>query len=214
MTNFFNTNGGIPVVFGALTPAGLTQVSGETATGSQQTTFDAMNQFMGVMTDPFIAGRGDRRQRRRRRRRYSPERAMAPALTRPRTSRVQGERDAYAAIFTKAPPLQSILRPALERVGGGLRRLADHRRQCGARLEHHDQPHLRHRGRRRLSLLAEHLAGFALAGGGTNFSVVNGLGSGRSDLFQAGAFIRHTVGPAYVSARWPMAGRTSPPIAP
>ena len=36
------------------------------------------------------------------------------------------------------------------------------------------------------------LAGFALAGGGTNFSV-NGLGSGRSDLFQAGAFIRRAV---------------------
>jgi uncharacterized protein with beta-barrel porin domain len=43
------------------------------------------------------------------------------------------------------------------------------------------------------------IAGFALAGGGTNFSV-NGLGSGRSDLFQAGAFIRHTVGPAYFTA--------------
>ena len=40
-------------MFGALTPAGLTQASGETATGSQQTTFDAMNLFMGVMTDPF-----------------------------------------------------------------------------------------------------------------------------------------------------------------
>src|SRR5439155_15058648 len=26
------------------------------------------------------------------------------------------------------------------------------------------------------------------------------FGSGRSDLFQAGAFVRHTVGPAYLSA--------------
>jgi uncharacterized protein with beta-barrel porin domain len=43
------------------------------------------------------------------------------------------------------------------------------------------------------------LAGFALAGGGTNFSLA-GAGSGRSDLFQAGAFLRHSVGPAYVSA--------------
>src|SRR6202035_2487117 len=43
------------------------------------------------------------------------------------------------------------------------------------------------------------VAGFALAGGGTNFSVT-GSGSGHSDLFQAGAFIRHTVGAAYVSA--------------
>jgi len=43
------------------------------------------------------------------------------------------------------------------------------------------------------------LLGFALAGGGTGFGV-NGLGSGRSDLFQAAAYLRHTSGPAYLSA--------------
>ncbi|CAN5138697.1 hypothetical protein BH11PSE4_BH11PSE4_41020 [soil metagenome] len=43
------------------------------------------------------------------------------------------------------------------------------------------------------------IAGFALAGGGTSFAV-NNAGSGRSDLFQAGAFVRHSSGPAYVSA--------------
>ena len=51
---FLQHHGGIPMVFGTLTPGGLTQISGETATGSQQTTFDAMSQFMGVMTDPFM----------------------------------------------------------------------------------------------------------------------------------------------------------------
>jgi len=44
------------------------------------------------------------------------------------------------------------------------------------------------------------LAGFALAGGGTNFSIANALGTGRSDLFQAGAYLRHTQGAAYISA--------------
>ena len=39
ITNFFNTAGGIPLVFGGLTPTGLTQLSGESATGSQQSTF-------------------------------------------------------------------------------------------------------------------------------------------------------------------------------
>ncbi|GLR91393.1 hypothetical protein GCM10007857_81100 [Bradyrhizobium iriomotense] len=39
--------------------------------------------------------------------------------------------------------------------------------------------------------------GFAMAGGGTNFA--GSAGSGRSDLFQAGAFVRHTVGQAYVA---------------
>ena len=40
---------------------------------------------------------------------------------------------------------------------------------------------------------------FALAGGGTNYLLANGLGHGSSDLFQAGAFGRHNFGPAYVS---------------
>ena len=47
-------------------------------------------------------------------------------------------------------------------------------------------------------LAANTLAGFALAGGGTNFSVANAMGSGHSDLFQAGAFLRHTVGASYL----------------
>jgi uncharacterized protein with beta-barrel porin domain len=42
------------------------------------------------------------------------------------------------------------------------------------------------------------IAGFALASGGTSFSV-NNLGSGRSDLFQAGAYVRHTNGAAYIT---------------
>jgi uncharacterized protein with beta-barrel porin domain len=43
------------------------------------------------------------------------------------------------------------------------------------------------------------VAGFALAGGGTNYSVVNG-GTRRSDLFQLGAFVRHTIGATYLTA--------------
>ena len=121
----------------ALTPAGLTQVSGETATGSQQTTFDAMNLFMGLLTDPFIAGRGD---------------AVAGACgafargghAEPMLAgqvALQSERDAYAAIYRKAPVTPIAFDAALERVGGGLWRLADHRRQRGARIEHRNQPH-------------------------------------------------------------------------
>ncbi|WP_312010287.1 autotransporter outer membrane beta-barrel domain-containing protein [Bradyrhizobium cenepequi] len=43
------------------------------------------------------------------------------------------------------------------------------------------------------------LVGFALTGGETRFEVTNG-GSGHSDLFQAGMFVRHNAGPAYVGA--------------
>jgi uncharacterized protein with beta-barrel porin domain len=47
--------------------------------------------------------------------------------------------------------------------------------------------------------VARRFAGFALSGGGTNFSVANG-GTGRSDLFQMGAYVRHNQGAAYISA--------------
>ena len=39
--------------------------------------------------------------------------------------------------------------------------------------------------------------GFALAGGGTGFA--SNFSSGRSDLFQAGTFVRHALGAAYVA---------------
>ena len=44
------------------------------------------------------------------------------------------------------------------------------------------------------------LIGFALAGGGTSFSIASALGSGSSDLFQAGVFGRQNIGAAYLSA--------------
>ena len=47
------------------------------------------------------------------------------------------------------------------------------------------------------SLSPQTRMGFALAGGGTGFA--NNFSSGRSDLFQAGGFVRHSVGPAYVA---------------
>lgn len=35
LVSYFNSNGGIPMVFAMLTPAGLSQVAGETGVGSQ-----------------------------------------------------------------------------------------------------------------------------------------------------------------------------------
>jgi uncharacterized protein with beta-barrel porin domain len=44
------------------------------------------------------------------------------------------------------------------------------------------------------------LLGFALGGGGLNYSLANAMGSGSADLFQAGVYGRHNFGPAYVAA--------------
>jgi uncharacterized protein with beta-barrel porin domain len=43
------------------------------------------------------------------------------------------------------------------------------------------------------------LVGFALGGGGTNYSLANGLGAGRTDMFQAGFYGRQNIGAAYLS---------------
>jgi uncharacterized protein with beta-barrel porin domain len=47
-------------------------------------------------------------------------------------------------------------------------------------------------------LAPDTLIGFALAGGGTSFSVDQGLGGGRSDMFQASVYARQDWGAAYL----------------
>jgi uncharacterized protein with beta-barrel porin domain len=199
LTNFFNTTGGIPIVFGALTPAGLTQAAGETATGSQQTTFDAMNMFMGVLTDPFIAGRGDGVTSSTGAPPFAEEDDSASAYAANGKARTKNERDAYAAIYRKAPMRNTVYDPhwSVWAAGFGGSQTTDGSGALGSNTATSrvfgtvvGADYL---------LSPRTIAGFALAGGGTNFSVANG-GSGRSDLFQAGAFVRHTVGPAYISA--------------
>jgi autotransporter-associated beta strand protein len=186
LTNFFNTTGGIPLAFGTLTPAGLSQVSGESATGSQQTTFNAMNQFMGVMTDPFIAGRGDGFG--------GPGGAPTGYASTQTTGAV---RDANA-MFTKTPVAQTYEpRWSTWVAGYGGSQTTDGNAAVGSSSTTSSIYGTAVGADYRFS--PDTLAGFALAGGGTSFGVA-GSGSGHSDLFQAGAFVRHNAGPAYVSA--------------
>ena len=186
LTNFFNANGGIPVSFATLTPGGLTQASGELATGSQQATFDAMNLFMGLLTDPFVAGRGG-----------SPPPGPSAPIGYASTQDIGAARDAYA-MFTKAPLAQTYdPRWSVWAAGYGGSQTTDGNTALGSNTATSSVFGTAVGADYRISPFT--VAGFALAGGGTNFSVANS-GSGHSDLFQAGAFIRHTVGQAYISA--------------
>ena len=170
----------------------LDQLSGEAATGTQQATFDAMSQFVGLLLDPFNRGTaapggvsG-----------YAAE-GNASAYASAGRQRPAAEREAYA-MFTKAPPQAFEARWSVWAAGFGGSQTTDGNAVVG--------------GSSTTSRIAagavgadyriapNTLAGFALAGGGTSFVVGNGLGSGRSDLFQAGAYVRHTMGPAYVAA--------------
>ncbi|QUS39266.1 autotransporter domain-containing protein [Tardiphaga alba] len=189
LVGYYDATGGIPLAFGALTPMGLTQVSGETATGAQQTTFDAMSQFMGVMTDPFTAGRNMAGQGAAA---FAEDDAMAYA------PRGRDIRDALA-MATKAAPVV----PAFEgywnvwAAGVGGTRSTD-----GHALTGSNTTTSRIAGSvvgADYRIAPNTIAGLSMAGGGTSFSVANG-GSGSTDLFQAGAFLRHHVGSAYVTA--------------
>jgi autotransporter-associated beta strand protein len=191
LTKFFNTSGGIPTVFATLSPAGLTQASGELATASQQTTFDAMKLFLGLMTDPFVAGRGD-----------GPSAGGGATGYADETSAYAGKRkpsDALAAIYNKAPvPVQTFEQRWSTWIAGyGGSQTTNGNAVVGSNNTTSSVYGTAVGADYRFS--PETIAGFSLAGGGTNFNVV-GSGYGRSDLFQAGAFIRHTMGQAYLSA--------------
>ena len=199
LTRFFNATGGIPLVFGALTPAGLTQASGEAATGSQQATFDAMTQFLGVMTDPFMAGRDGTAASASAGASQFADEGRANTLAANGKPRPQNERDAYGMI-AKAAPRALFFDPrwSVWAAGYGGSQTTDGNATLGSNTATSRVFGTAVGADYRFSPFT--LAGFALAGGGTNFSIANGLGSGRSDLFQAGAFLRHAVGPAYISA--------------
>jgi uncharacterized protein with beta-barrel porin domain len=182
LTNFFNANAGIPAAFAMLTPGGLTQASGEGATGSQQTTFSAMNQFMGVMTDPFLAGRGG-----------SVSAGGASSY-----AEQDGGRGAFASMSHKAAAQIYDARWSVWAAGFGGSQTTDGNAAQGSSTATSRIFGTAVGADYRFS--SSTIAGFALAGGGTNFAVANGLGGGRSDLFQAGAFVRHDNGPAYISA--------------
>jgi autotransporter-associated beta strand protein len=205
INDYFNGGGTLPPGLTALfnlsgsnLTHALTQVSGETATGAQQTTFNAMNQFMGVMSDPFIAGRGGFGGSGASAMPFAEESEAASGYgSEGRKRSNASERDAYA-MFAKAPPPRAYEpRWSVWASGFGGAQTTDGNAAAGSNT-----------ATSRIfgtAVGADYLlspntiAGFALSGGGTSFSVTNG-GSGRSDLFQAGAFVNHTIGAAYLSA--------------
>lgn len=195
LVNSFNAAGGIPLVFGALTPQGLTQVSGEGATGSQQTTFDAMGQFVNVLTDPFMGTRSGGAAQGGGASSYAGEdQALAYAAKRKRNPN-----DALAAIHTKAPIRATIMERLWSVWGAGYggTRSTDGNAAIGS-----NDTRSRVYGAAAgvdYRLTPNTIVGFSLGGAGTNFNVAGGLGNGRSEMFQAGLYGRHMMGAAYLS---------------
>src|SRR5262249_37523747 len=65
LNSFFNNGGALPPNFvtvfgltGGNLGTALSQLSGEPATGAQQSSFKLMDMFLNLMLDPFVDGRG------------------------------------------------------------------------------------------------------------------------------------------------------------
>jgi uncharacterized protein with beta-barrel porin domain len=186
LTDFFNRTGGIPLAFGALDAKGLLQAAGEIGPGGQQTAFDAANMFMGMMSDPFTAGRGEAAPG------AVPYADEAMAYVRKRAPT-----DAFASMHRKAPALAPQERWNVWAAGFGGSQTTDGNTVAGTSNSKSSIYGMAVGADYWFSPFT--VAGVSMAGGGTNFSV-DGGGSGRSDLFQVGGFIRHTVGSAYITA--------------
>lgn len=201
LTDFFNTNSGIPLAFGALTPAGLSVASGELGTGVIQSSLKADDLFLNLLLDPAIAGRAGGFTTPDGMSRFAADDVtLSYAARQPAGSSMD---EAYA-MAAKAPqrasqPANQFANPwsvwaaaygGAQSIGGNATMGSqDTRAQIWGIAAGADY---------RLS--PDTLVGFALGGGGTSYSLAGGFGSGSADLFQAGAYGRHQFGHAYVSA--------------
>lgn len=198
LTNYFNRTGGIPAAFASLTANGLTQVSGESGTGSTQASFIASNQFMNLLLDPYSNNRSDNDA--------GGAGSFASTdgpLGYASSKRADRGTEAYAAV-TPRDKLSASRADAFGKrwsvwAGG----------YGGSSTTSGDNDAGTHSTTSRVygtavgtdyRLSSNSLVGFALGGAGTNFNLADSLGGGRAEVFQAGAFGRHDMGLAYFSA--------------
>lgn len=179
----FVANGGaLPLPFLALlnlSPADLgntlSQIQGETGTGVAQGGIQAMNSFLSLVTNPFLDNR------------------LMPNPPPPQRGLY------YKAV--KAAQYQAPVDPrrwSIWAAGYGGQTNLNGSATAGS----HDLSARAYGFATGLDyrILPSTVVGFALGGGGTNFSVANGFGGGRSDMFQAAVYSLTRINAAYVSA--------------
>lgn len=198
LDSFFNNGGTLPPSFvsvfgltGGNLGTALSQLSGEAATGAQQGAFQLGSQFLGIMLDPFVDGRGAGAGGSAPALGFAPERPALPdAIAR-----------AYAGVL-KATVMKAPVEAPRWSVWGGAYGGTNRTTGEPAVVGSHD---LSARaagvaGGFDYRITPDSVAGFAVAGGGTNWSLAQGLGGGRSDAFQAGVYSATRLGPAYLAA--------------
>ena len=207
INSYFNNGGTLPTNFfplfgmsdGALGNA-LSQLDGEAGTGAERAALQLTNQFLALMLDPFVNGRGG----------VGSGSAAIGFAPDEQTNLPPDIALAYASILTKASPSQ----PSPANGGGSGWRTFEQRWTAwgsafggsnttsgdatagssnitastygfAAGMDYHVSPYT--------------VVGFALAGAGTNWSLANALGNGRSDAMQIGGYGISWFGPAYLA---------------
>jgi hypothetical protein len=180
----------ITICSNSLLANAFTQSSGEVGTGAALAGFQAMNSFLSLVTNPF-----------------ENNRPFAPAETSP-SMPVKAPIKAlgYGPESPQSPAFASVDRAPF---AGGRRwgiwgaAYGGQNNTAGNLLAGtHDSSARTFGFATGLDYLATPytVVGFALGGGGTNYGVSDGLGSGRSDMFQAAVYSMTRVNAAYVSA--------------
>jgi outer membrane autotransporter protein len=201
--NFFNNGGALPPTFvslfgltGSHLTNALSQLSGEAATGAQKVAFQLTDQFLNLMLDPFVDGRSGVGGSDHSALGFAPEREITPpeiAL-------------AYASVFKASPKAVPVYEPRWTVWGGAY---GGSNRTSGdiAVIGSHDLSArtVGFAGGLDYRLTPDSVVGFAFAGGGTDWSLSQGLGGGKSDAFQAGIYGATKSGPAYLAAAFAFA---------
>jgi autotransporter-associated beta strand protein len=195
VNNAFNSNGGLPAGFanvfgltgGSLANA-LSALDGEVATGAERAASRLTTEFLELMLDPFASGRGN----------AGLGGAAIGFMPEQQASVSPDIALAYASILNKAPPKTiSEQRWTAWATAFGGADTANGNTTVGSNnitastfgfaggMDYHFSPNT--------------IAGFALAGAGTNWGLANALGTGRSEAFQVGAYGVNWFGPAYIA---------------
>lgn len=187
-------SGGFAPIFGLTGSAlagALDSLSGEVATGAATSAFQSMNGFVSLLTNTGHAAFGGQAANGSSAIGYAEEPRLPPA---------------FASAYAATSPTGASRDPAsaLDRrwgVWGASYGSTGKLNGEGVVLGSHDITPRTYGivAGADYRVSADTVLGFALAGGGTSWGLSNGLGSGRSDVFQIGAYGTHKAGAAYVS---------------
>jgi len=204
INDFFNSGGTVPPAFepffrlnGNNLRAALDQVSGEAATGAQKVASQLTDQFLDLLLDPFVDGRCGIEDTDRPPLGYAPDCETRPSAHEvadaPASRAAPGAPTEPRVVATPYEPHWTVWATGY----GGENQTSGEPVVIGS----HD---LSARTAAFASgfdyrFAANSVVGFALAGGGTSWSLSQGLGGGNSDAIQVGIYGATRRGPAYLA---------------